>query len=254
MSAPTVLVIQHQESCPPGLFGDWLAAAGVVLDVRRADLGAELPSLEAYAGLLVLGGAMDADADEACPWLPAARARIVEAARTGVPTLGICLGHQLAALALGGIVERNPCGQTVGLRQVDWEPAVFFDPLVRGIAGEDRAVFWNQDVVVELPPGAELLASGLDGNVQAARLAPTVWGVQFHPEVDAAIATAWASEDRDSLPALGLTAEGVVEEIGAAEAELRTTWHPLAAAFAVLVRGRAGAAEHVGLPSRDEEP
>lgn len=252
--APTVLVVQHEESAPLGRFGPWLVDAGLRLDVRRADLE-ELPALgtgtTAYDGLVVLGGAMAPDADEANPWLPLVRRRISEAARRGIPTLGICLGHQLAALALGGDVERNPHGRTIGLRQVDWEPAVFFDPLVRGIAGDDRAVHWNEDVVVELPPGAELLATTLDGQVQAARLAPTVWGVQFHPEVDAAIVGGWAAGSTEALAALGMTAAQVVDEVVAAEAGLHRSWQRLAAAYAVLVRGRAAAADTAGLPGRD---
>lgn len=253
MSAATVLVVQHQENCPPALVGDWLTDAGLVLDVRRAYLGEELPPLTAYAGLLVLGGAMAAGADDSYPWLPVVRERILDAARAGIPTLGICLGHQLAALALGGSVEHNPGGHTIGLRQVDWEPPVLFDPLVRDIAGEDRAVFWNQDVVVTLPSGAELLASGLDGQVQAARLAPTVWGVQFHPEVDAAIARDWAAEDAETLAGLGLDAAELVDELDAAGTELWWTWQPFAEAYAGLVHGRAGAIEHLGNPPRREE-
>lgn len=251
--APSVLVVQHEESAPLGRFEQWLVDAGLRLDVRRADLE-ELPTLgtgrAAYDGLVVLGGAMAPDADVESPWLPLVRQRIAEAARSGVPTLGICLGHQLAALALGGQVERNPHGRTIGLRQVDWEPAVFFDPLVRGIAGEDLAVHWNQDVVVELPPGAELLATTLDGQIQAARLAPTVWGVQFHPEVDVTIVGGWAAGSEEALAELGLTATQVLDDVAAAEPEMHTTWHRLAEAYAVLVRGRA-AAESGGLPGVD---
>jgi len=233
------------------MFAAWLSAAGVKLDVQRADL-AELPPLASptgsYAGLLVLGGAMDADADEDHPWLPVVRRRIVEAAEAGVPTLGICLGHQLAALALGGRVGRNPHGRTLGIRQVDWEPAVIFDPLLRGIAGEDRAVHANQDVVTDLPPEAELLATTLDRQVQAARLAPTVWGVQFHPEADAELVARWGESSRETP--WERSPEEVNAEVALAEPELHTTWQALAEAFARLVRGRAAAAATLGLNTR----
>lgn len=252
VSLPRLLVIQHQESCPPALLGRWLAESDLVLDVCRPDLGAPVPPLtgaegtSAYDGLLVLGGEMDADADEVHPWLPVVRQRIAEAAAAGVPTLGICLGHQLAALALGGVVDRNPHGCTVGLRQIDWEPAVILDPLLGAIAGEDRAMQWNQDVVVALPPAAVVLATGLDGAVQAARFAATVWGVQFHPEADAALVERWAVASPDTLDRLELDAGRVVEAVTLAQPELVKTWRPLAESFARLVRGRAAAGGYLG--------
>jgi len=252
---PRVLVVQHQDSCPPALFGQWLTEAGVALDVCRPDLGAAVPSLtragrDAYDGLLVLGGDMTADADTAHAWLPVVRQRVAEAAAGGLPSLGICLGHQVAGLALGATVERNPHGTTIGLRQVDWEPAVIFDPLLSAIAGEDRALWWNDDVVVELPEGAEVLATGLDGAVQAARFAPTVWGVQFHPEADSGLVRRWAESDAVRLGRLGLDADELVESVLLAQPELVRTWRPLAESFATLVRGRAAATDQFGHPGR----
>lgn len=252
---PSVLVIQHEPGCPPVRFGEWLGAEGCRLDVVRA-WEEPLPPLREYDGLLVLGGSMDADDDARCPWLPGVRALIRGAADAGVPTLGICLGHQLAALALGGEVARNPYGRTRGLRQVDWDPEVIFDPLVSTIAGEDRAVHWNQDVVTRLPEGAALLASTLDGAVQAARFAPTVWGVQFHPEADLAVVAGWAEHDRPAA-ALGENALGDnslgeddidarLRDIEDAMPELAETWVRLAAAFARHARGRAAARELFG--------
>jgi len=251
VSLPRLLVVQHQESCPPALFGRWLTEAGIALDVRRGDLGAELPTLTPtgtargrYDGLLVLGGEMDAHADTDHPWLPLVRRRIVEAAAAGIPTLGICLGHQLAGVALGGTVEPNPYGRTVGLRQVDWEPDVIFDPLVGAIAGEDRAVQWNRDVVVDLPPSGVVLATGLDGAVQAARFAATVWGVQFHPEADADVVRRWACDRAPTVVGAEPSGDAVVDEVRRALPELTRTWRPLADAFAALVRGRAATADY----------
>jgi GMP synthase-like glutamine amidotransferase len=238
---PLVLVIQHAEAVPPALFGDWLREAGCTLDVRRCHRGDELPALKGYDGLLVLGGGMDADDDAGHPWLPLVRRRIAEAAEAGVPTLGICLGLQLAALALGGAVGRNPDGVMVGLLPVGWGCEVLLDPLVDRIAGDGRAVHWNQDVVLTLPAGADVLATGPHGEVQVARLAPTVWGVQFHPEADEAVVAAWATEEGTLLASTDLAAEQVIEEVAAARAELEAAWRPVAVAFAGMVAGRAAA-------------
>jgi GMP synthase (glutamine-hydrolysing) len=235
-----VLVVQHQASCPPALFGEWLADAGCRLDVRHPYLGDELPAVRGYDGLLVLGGAMDADDDAQCPWLPVTRERIREAARLGIPTLGICLGLQLAALALGGTVGRNEQAQ-IGVLPVGWGCEVLLDPLVDRIAGDGRGVHWNRDVVTALPPDAEVLARAETGEVQAARLAAMVWGVQFHPEVDEEVVAAWAREESGMLADAGLTSAEIVRRTRDARDELIASWRPLAQSFARLARGRAAA-------------
>ena len=70
---------------------------------------------------------MGANDDATSPWLPAVKELIREAAADGVPTLGICLGHQLATVALGGEVLPNPAGRQFGLQDVNWEPAAHLD-------------------------------------------------------------------------------------------------------------------------------
>ena len=120
MAGPRILVVEHEDSCPPALFGDWLVEAGCLLEVCRPYAGDALPALTAYDGVLVLGGEMGANDDDAHPWLTPLKAGIRDAVEAGTPLLGICLGHQLVAAALGGVVERNPRGQTVGLQPVGW--------------------------------------------------------------------------------------------------------------------------------------
>ncbi|WP_447646365.1 type 1 glutamine amidotransferase [Nocardioides zeae] len=243
---PTVLVVQHQADCPAALFGPWLVEGGLELDVRRADdPAAALPSLEGYAGVLVLGGTPGATDDEAAPWLPAVRALLRRAAERGVPTLGICLGHQLAAVALGGEVARNPRGQTVGVVRVGWTEAATTDPLFAAVVAarpEAVAVHWNNDVVTALPPDAVALARTPGGEVQAARLAPTVWGVQLHPEADRPVVAAWAALDAAVHASRGIDQEALLDELEAAHARLAGTWRLLADGFAGLVRaaGRPG--------------
>lgn len=251
LSHPRVLVVQQEDADPPGLFGHWLAEAGVCVDVVRA-YEDPIPPLSdgrtTYSGLLVMGGGFDADDEERHPWLPVVRERIVEAAEAGIPTLGICLGLQLAALALGGTVERNPYGPTIGVRQVDWEPEVLFDPLLHLLAGDDRAMHWNEYVVADLPEGAVRLASSLDGQVQAARFAPTVWGVSFHPEADVDTVERWTRDGAETLDRIGVRAEDLLDQVTEARPALVKAWQPLAFAFARLVRGRTAASDEGGAP------
>ena len=147
------------------------------------------------------------------------------------PVLGICLGHQLAAVALGGVVETNSRGQTFGLRTLGWTPDAHLDPLMSTVATPRRGVHWHDDVVTDVPEGTVVLAQAEGVEVQAARFAPTVWGVQHHPEVEADLIRPWAVADRELHLAQGLDTEAVLAEIDAARDELEAAWRPLAARF-----------------------
>lgn len=256
-----VLVVQHQDTCPPALLGEWLVGAGLRLDVRRPDRGEPLPAdLTDHDALLVLGGSMDSFDEAGHPWLADTVSLLRRAVDDAVPTLGICLGHQLLARASGGVVARNPRGRQVGVLATGWTHAARDDALVGPVvAGADssgrpaRCLQWNQDVVVELPADAVVLAATQAGEPQVVRFAPRAWGVQAHPEADQALARAWADDavandvanvDRDR-------AEQTVADVGAAAAELTATWRPMADAFAAVV-GRAASVDRgarAGTPS-----
>lgn len=253
MSTLPLLVVQHEDDCPPGWFGEWLLDAGARLDVRRPYAGDALPrDLSAHSGMLVLGGDMGAHDDAAHPWLGEVKALVRGASADGTPALGICLGHQLAAVALGGDVAVNPRGQQVGVLDVGWTDAARTDPLVRttaALAGGAPAAQWNNDVVTRLPEGATVLARAATGELQAARLAPSVWGVQWHPEAGAEIIGGWIDADRDAAMERGVDLDRYLADIAAAGKDLRATWRLLAAAFASLC-GVAG----VGAVGADSAP
>lgn len=224
----TLAVVTHEDSCLPGLLGEAWTVDGVQMHIFRPYLdAADLPAdLSAYAGLVVLGGHMSANDEATYPWLAPTKALLADTVAGGIPVLGVCLGHQLLASALGGRVAVNDLGTRIGLTPVALTAAGQDDPLLQSAAAR-RAVHWNGDVVTELPSGAVRLATAPDGTVQAARFAPRAWGVQFHPEVTAEIFREWAGEypDRDDLTVLG-------DAVARAEAELRATWTPLARWFA----------------------
>ena len=199
--------------------------------------GDALPEVTTYDGLVVMGGSMSAYDDDTTPWLARLKEQLRQAAATGLPTLGVCLGHQLIAVALGGEVDRNPRGQQVGLFPLGWTDDQ--DELLGGL-GPVRAVQWNDDVVTVLPEGAVALARTPEGELQAARFAPTVWGVQVHPEVDVPLLTSWAAGDRDDHLARGIDQEALLAEIDAAHDELERAWRPLGEAFVALT-GRLAA-------------
>jgi GMP synthase (glutamine-hydrolysing) len=209
--AVRVLVVQHEPEAPPGQLGEALTAAGIEADVRRPREGDALPETSAgLAGLAVLGGAMGARDDDAFPHLAATRALIREAAEADVPVLGICLGSQLAADALGGASRRGERGWEIG-----WCPArpVADDPVARALGGETPLFQWHQDTF-ERPPGAEPLFHGGRYDEQGFRLGP-VWAVQAHPEVDGAIVQGWidmGNADAE-LTAAGVSAADLLEPV-----------------------------------------
>jgi GMP synthase (glutamine-hydrolysing) len=236
---PLLLVVEHEPQCPPAHFGTWLTEAGADLEVCRPWAGDELPDPASYAGLLVLGGSMGAHDDDTVPWLAPLKERIRTAVATQVPTLGICLGHQLVATALGGESRPNPAGQQVGLFEVGWTTAAGADALVGPLATPRRGVQWNSDVVTRLPDDAVVLAVTPGGELQAARFGPAAWGVQLHPEVDRPVLESWAAGDRDDHLEKGIDQEAVLAEIDAAREELDLAWRPLADRFAEIA-GRRG--------------
>ena len=231
-----ILAIEHEAQCPPAHVGTWLTEAGAEIEVCRPWAGDELPALTSYDGLVVLGGSMGADDDALHHWLAPLKQMVRDAVDTGVATLGICLGHQLLASALGGSVTPNPRGQQVGLYDVGWLPAAGDDALVGGF-GQVRGVQWNSDIVVGLPKGSVALAETPEGELQLARFAPRAWGIQLHPEVDVPILASWAAGDRDDHLERGIDQAALLKEIDAARDELDAAWRPLAARFLALCRG-----------------
>lgn len=224
-------VVTHESSCLPGILGEAWERAGLEMEIFEPyrDGGDQPTDLSRYAGLVVLGGHMSANSEDTYPWLRTTKSLLAHAVREDVPTLGVCLGHQLLAAALGGRVEVNDLGTRIGLTSVALTEAGRTDPL---LAHPDarRATHWNEDVVTQLPAGAVRLATAPDGTVQAARYAPRAWGVQFHPEVTGAIFAEWARgyPDRIDLPVLGAA-------IAQAEPELRATWAPFALRFSAMI-------------------
>ena len=231
--ASTILVVEHEAQCPPARLGDWLRAAGAELEVCRPYASDDLPPVASYDGLLVLGGSMSAN-DDSVPWLAPLRAMVRDAAESGTPTWGVCLGHQVIARALGGTVGVNPRGQQVGVLATGWLSSADGDALF-GQVRPSRTIQWNHDLVTALPDGAVALAETAGGELQVARFAPTVWGTQMHPEVTRTICAQWLEEDRDEHVARGIDPEGLLAEVTAAEDDLAEAWEPVAREFAALV-------------------
>jgi len=195
-AGPTLVVIEHEPDAPPALLGDAARAAGVELRVVRAGEGEPVPAnLGDAAGLVVLGGAMGVADVAAWPHLDETMALIRAAAARSAPVLGICLGAQLAAHALGGRAYTGAGGLEIGWVRVELTAAGRADPVLGALAEPAEVFHWHRDTF-DLPPDAVLLArSDLYAN-NAFRLGSVV-GVQFHPEVDAGTIAGWYALDKE---------------------------------------------------------
>lgn len=213
-----LLVVQHAGHTGP-------SALTPVLDARDerpwrlVDLGAgaAFPELDDARGILVLGGPMGvADTDEH-PWIEDEVEVLRDVRDRSIPVFGICLGVQLLGTALGGSVSRRGVPE-IGFLPLTRTEAAQDDPVFAGWPDGAAAPFLHADEVVQLPDGAEPMLDGSDG-VAAWRAADGVsYGVQFHPEVDAAQLATWADrEDNRSR----FEAAGVDPDAFAAEARRR---------------------------------
>jgi GMP synthase (glutamine-hydrolysing) len=187
--AARLLVVQHEPSSPPGLLAAAAAATGVELQVVEV-AGEPLPAtLDGADGLVVLGGVMDADESDAYPHLARTMDLLADAAARSAPALGICLGAQLAAAALGGRAYPGPAGEEIGWTKVELTDAGRADPVLGALQEPAELFEWHHDTF-DPPPGATLLARGAVYPSQAFRLGSVV-AVQFHPEVDGPLLAGW---------------------------------------------------------------
>jgi len=179
-----------------------LRSAGAELLLIDAFEGQPLPELSQVAGVVMLGGTVNADQVDRYPFLLEDRTLTREAVEAGVPYLGVCLGAQILARALDRPVMKA-ARREVGFQPVHPTEAASDDALLSGFTDGDRVFQWHEDTF-DLPEGATLLATDDDVPHQAFRVGDLAWGIQFHFEVDGAELEAWLDE-ADSLMDLEAT-------------------------------------------------
>lgn len=157
----------------------------------RLDEGESVPSLSDYNMLLVMGGTMNVYQEDKYPWLVEETHAISRAVEAGKAVLGVCLGGQLLAKALGAQVRLGAATE-IGLTQITLTEAGMADPLFEGLP-EVEAVEWHDDTF-DIPTGAVALARSEGCAHQAFRFGPSAYGLQFHPEVSPAMLAEWIKD------------------------------------------------------------
>lgn len=189
-----IAIVQHVEHEPPGLLGEIWHQAGVLVDIVRLDQGHSLPSLDDCQALIVMGGPMNVYQEREYPFLTAEDAFIKEALSREVPYLGICLGAQLLAKALGAPVTPNRVKE-VGFHYVKLTAGGAQDPLFQGCGGGLEVFQWHQDTFA-IPEGAVRLATSEMCANQAFRYGRAAYGLQFHVEVTPEMLELWREDLR----------------------------------------------------------
>jgi GMP synthase (glutamine-hydrolysing) len=185
-----LLVFQHVPWEILGTLDPLLRNAG--FRIRYVNFGRQpdaVPDLDRYHGLIILGGPMNCDQVDRHPHLATEVRAIQQAIGDGKPVLGICLGSQLIARALGAPVRRNPVKE-IGWYDVKPTEAGREDPLFRHFGDAEKVFQWHGDTF-DIPLGAVHLASSADCPHQAFRYGDNVYGLQFHLEVDAPMIHRW---------------------------------------------------------------
>jgi GMP synthase-like glutamine amidotransferase len=230
------LVLTHFEIDGRDELADWLTEAGLELDVLRLHDGDPVPESLGDARALVVMGGPQAAYDDSVPWHAAELALLRGAVEAGAPVLGVCLGAQLLARATGGRVARAERAEA-GAALVARRDAAAADPVFRGVPFTPDVVQYHGDEVVELPPGAVLLAAGRSTQVQAFRVGRRAYGLQFHIEAGVETVARWCRDDPELLERAGTDAERVLAGVAAVHDDLVETWRPAAHRFAALAAG-----------------
>ena len=201
---PKILVFQHVAHEILGTLDPLLRDAGFRIKYVNFERHPDAePNLEGYDGLIVLGGPMNVDEVQDYPYLETEIGLIGEAMDREFPVLGIYLGSQLLAKALGAEVKKNP-EKEIGWYDVTPTDEGEEDPLLSTFSGTEKIFQWHGDTF-EIPKGAVRLASSPLCKNQAFRVRDNVYGFQFHMEVDEPMIERWlrVPENKKEIEALG---------------------------------------------------
>jgi GMP synthase (glutamine-hydrolysing) len=182
-----VLSVIHQADAASGVFADAVGERGHELVEWNVAEERRLPT-DAFGAVLVFGGAMHVDQQHEHGWLNDEEVFLRRVAADGVPLMGVCLGGQLLAKALGAPVRRMPSPE-VGWFPLDLTADAAGDPVFGGLPERFDSFQWHV-YAFELPPGAVLLARS-ERCYQAYRAGEAAWGLQFHAEVTREALEGW---------------------------------------------------------------
>lgn len=233
-----VLFVQHGEVDKLGLFGEVVGSCGLRLEVEHPFRSGHLKQegLEEFDGFAFGGGGQSAWEIERYPYLEEECALIRSAAEAGKPVLGLCLGGQLIARALGAEVRRAE-KKEIGFYPVEMSVNGIGDPLASVFPRRFAAAHWHGDVF-ELPPGALHLASSAMTPNQMFRVGTKIYGFQFHPEMTPYLFEELVRDEEEWFRGEGINAAALISEATAVLQPLEQCAREFFQGWANLVQGR----------------
>lgn len=180
----SILVFEHAQHEGPAVLGTTLQSYGHRLRRVKLYAGEAVPvDLDDVDGIVSMGGPMNVDQADQHPWMEQQMQYIKVAHEAHVPIVGVCLGAQLIAVALGGQVG------AMDEPEIGWHPVSLtfpgtVDPILSGIGWQTVQFHIHGQEVTQLPPGGVSLVSSKQCKVQAFNVGLTTYGFQYHPEWD----------------------------------------------------------------------
>jgi GMP synthase-like glutamine amidotransferase len=227
-----ILVFQHVSSEHPGSFREVMAARGCTMHQVELDEGEAIPPLAEFDIMLVMGGPMDVWEEDKFPWLRTEKAAIREWVEAGRPYLGMCLGVQLLADAMGGRTELMTAPPEVGMSKVQ---QLLPDPIFKGVPELCTCFQWHGAEVTQLPEGARLLATSPGCAMQGFAIGRHAYGLQFHMELTETTAAEWGALPEYAAALERVMGQGALprlrQDVDAGIGELQSNAHRIFANF-----------------------
>ncbi len=178
------VIFQHIACEHPGVFRRFFADDGIATTAVQLDEGDSISDLSNFDALMVMGGPMDVWQEDEHPWLAEEKVAIRHAVvDLKMPYLGLCLGHQLLAEALGG--EVGPSRQAeIGIMDVNLNEAGLKSPFLKGLSQTQKCLQWHSAEVTKTPDNVEVLASSPACKVQAMSYGAHAFSMQYHVELE----------------------------------------------------------------------
>ena len=234
---PTLLIIQHVRHEGLGTFESIFKRAGrALLKLDASDPDATWPQLDEFNGLVVMGGPQSVYEQARYPYLKREIAFLQEAITKRLPILGVCLGAQLLAAALGAKVTKN-AQKEIGWYPLMREPDADGDPLCEPFGHTETVFQWHGDTFA-LPKGAVRLFSSPLAQEQAFRYRDNVYGLQFHIEVTEAMIRSWIRANAAELSSLrgSIDPAAIRQQTGQHLPRLQELAHRVASVFVAQVK------------------